>query len=290
VKGRPRCAGCSVPTRGRFSDDERVRRRALPGHRRPSAGPRRQVHLAPALMLGAIATGTTPGRGVPRGRDCLATLRAVASLGVNVQRPAPGRSSSKRRAARTRSPALGARHGQCRHGDAALHGPALGTGVRLRADRRRVVDAAPDGARREAAARDGRADRDAGRATAPCGSVVAPRCADCATRCRWPAPRSSPRAARGLYAEGETTVVEPAVTRDHTERMLQSFGANVVARAAARPCCQLAQLAAARISVPGDFSSAAFFIVAACIGAREPFVIESVGVNRPAPGCSRCWR
>jgi 3-phosphoshikimate 1-carboxyvinyltransferase len=88
----------------------------------------------------------------------------------------------------------------------------------------------------------------------------------------------------GLYAEGETTVVEPAVTRDHTERMLQSFGANVVARGGSATVLPAAQLEATRISVPGDFSSAAFFIVAACIGAREPFVIEGVGVNPTRTG------
>jgi 3-phosphoshikimate 1-carboxyvinyltransferase len=88
----------------------------------------------------------------------------------------------------------------------------------------------------------------------------------------------------GLYAEGETTVVEPAVTRDHTERMLQSFGANIVARGGSATVLPAAQLEATRISVPGDFSSAAFFVVAACIGAREPFIIEGVGVNPTRTG------
>jgi 3-phosphoshikimate 1-carboxyvinyltransferase len=88
----------------------------------------------------------------------------------------------------------------------------------------------------------------------------------------------------GLYAEGETTVVEPAVTRDHTERMLQGFGVEVAARGGTATLRPPARLEAARIAVPGDFSSAAFFIVAACIGAREPFVIEGVGVNPTRTG------
>jgi 3-phosphoshikimate 1-carboxyvinyltransferase len=88
----------------------------------------------------------------------------------------------------------------------------------------------------------------------------------------------------GLYAEGETTVVEPAVTRDHTERMLQGFGVDVTARAGTATLRPPARLEATRIAVPGDFSSAAFFIVAACIGADSPLVIEGVGVNPTRTG------
>ncbi len=88
----------------------------------------------------------------------------------------------------------------------------------------------------------------------------------------------------GLYAQGETTVVEPAVTRDHTERMLQSFGVEVRARGGTVTVRPPAGLEATHIAVPGDFSSAAFFIVAACIGAREPVVIEGVGVNPTRTG------
>jgi 3-phosphoshikimate 1-carboxyvinyltransferase len=88
----------------------------------------------------------------------------------------------------------------------------------------------------------------------------------------------------GLYAEGETTVEEPAVTRDHTERMLQSFGCDVRARNGVVTVRPPQSLQAASITVPGDFSSAAFFIVAACIGAREPFVVRGVGVNPTRTG------
>jgi 3-phosphoshikimate 1-carboxyvinyltransferase len=88
----------------------------------------------------------------------------------------------------------------------------------------------------------------------------------------------------GLYAQGETTVVEPAVTRDHTERMLQSFGVEVRARGGTITVRPPSGLEATHIAVPGDFSSAAFFIVAACIGAREPVIIEGVGVNPTRTG------
>ncbi len=88
----------------------------------------------------------------------------------------------------------------------------------------------------------------------------------------------------GLYAGGETTVVEPAVTRDHTERMLQSFGCQVRARDGVVSLAAPKSLQATSIRVPGDISSAAFFLVAACLGAREPFTIRDVGVNPTRTG------
>jgi len=88
----------------------------------------------------------------------------------------------------------------------------------------------------------------------------------------------------GLRSEGDTTVVEPAVTRDHTERMLQTFGVEVTARAGEVTLRPPQRLEAAQIIVPGDFSSAAFFIVAACIGGRAPFVVRGVGVNPTRTG------
>jgi 3-phosphoshikimate 1-carboxyvinyltransferase len=66
--------------------------------------------------------------------------------------------------------------------------------------------------------------------------------------------------------------------------MLQTFGCDVVARSGTVALRPPSSLAAASVVVPGDFSSAAFFIVAACIGAREPFVIRGVGVNPTRTG------
>jgi 3-phosphoshikimate 1-carboxyvinyltransferase len=88
----------------------------------------------------------------------------------------------------------------------------------------------------------------------------------------------------GLYAEGETTVVEPAVTRDHTERMLQGFGVEVRARGGTVTLRPPSRLEAASITVPGDFSSAPFTTVAACIAPRDPVLIEGVGVNPTRTG------
>lgn len=83
----------------------------------------------------------------------------------------------------------------------------------------------------------------------------------------------------GLYAAGETVVTEPAPTRDHTERMLRGFGYAVETNG---PTVRLrggGHLAACRIDVPADISSAAFFLVGAAIAPAADVVLEHVGVN-----------
>ena len=82
----------------------------------------------------------------------------------------------------------------------------------------------------------------------------------------------------GLYAEGESAVREPAITRDHTERMLQYFGCSL-SRRKSRVCLDSVKLEGRHISVPADISSAAFFMVAASICEGSDLVLEAVGVN-----------
>lgn len=85
----------------------------------------------------------------------------------------------------------------------------------------------------------------------------------------------------GLYAEGETTLVEPAPCRDHTERMLQGFSYPVLIDAQQRSCVVSGggELQASDIDVPADISSAAFFLVAAAITPDSDLSLLHVGVN-----------
>ena len=91
----------------------------------------------------------------------------------------------------------------------------------------------------------------------------------------------------GLYATGETSVTEPAVTRDHTERMLARLGCPVRRSGPTVTVAGGAALTGARIEVPGDLSSAAFMIVAGCLAARGELVIEQVGLNPTRTGILR---
>ncbi|MEX2469711.1 MAG: bifunctional prephenate dehydrogenase/3-phosphoshikimate 1-carboxyvinyltransferase [Pseudohongiellaceae bacterium] len=83
----------------------------------------------------------------------------------------------------------------------------------------------------------------------------------------------------GLYADGETEVTEPAPTRDHTERMLQGFGYPLRRSGATVAISAGHRLTAARVDVPADISSAAFFLVAASITPGASLRLEHVGVN-----------
>jgi 3-phosphoshikimate 1-carboxyvinyltransferase len=83
----------------------------------------------------------------------------------------------------------------------------------------------------------------------------------------------------GLHAEGATSVVEPASTRDHTERALTAFGGTVSVHGLTVSVQSGQQLTARRLSIPGDFSSAAFWLVAAAGLPGSSIEIEDVGLN-----------
>lgn len=88
----------------------------------------------------------------------------------------------------------------------------------------------------------------------------------------------------GLYAQGKTCVTEPAPTRDHTERMLRGFGYPVRSNAD-RVCLEAGfRLTATDMVVPGDISSAAFFIVGASISPGSRVEIKNVGINSTRTG------
>ena len=88
----------------------------------------------------------------------------------------------------------------------------------------------------------------------------------------------------GLYAEGATSVTEPAPTRDHTERMLRGFGYPVEVQGSTARVESGHALTATQIEVPADISSAAFFLVAASIAEGSELVLEHVGINPTRTG------
>ncbi|MEW6215448.1 MAG: 3-phosphoshikimate 1-carboxyvinyltransferase [Nitrospirota bacterium] len=88
----------------------------------------------------------------------------------------------------------------------------------------------------------------------------------------------------GLYAEGETEVIEPFKSRDHTERMLPAFGAEIKVEGLHIKIKGETELKGMEIYVPGDFSSAAFFIVGALLIRDSEIIIRGVGVNPTRAG------
>ena len=90
----------------------------------------------------------------------------------------------------------------------------------------------------------------------------------------------------GLAANGDTTVTEPSLSRDHSERMLRAFGADLSIDSATNSVTihGPAQLKGQTVIVPGDISSAAFWLVAAAITPGSNLLVENVGINPTRTG------
>jgi 3-phosphoshikimate 1-carboxyvinyltransferase len=238
-----------------------------------------------AVMFGALAEGRTHVTGFLEGEDCLSTMQAVAHLGVRVERPGPGEVIVDGVGLRgLRAPGV------------TLDMGNAGTAMRLFMG---LLSAQPfdselvgdESLMRRPMERAAKPLREMGAQIETRDGKPPVRIKGGATlhgiRYEMPVASAQVKSAvllAGLYASGTTTVVEPAVTRDHTERMLQAFGCAVRARDGVVSLEAPRQLQAAQVRVPGDISSAAFFLVAACLGAREPFTIRDVGVNPTRTG------
>lgn len=238
-----------------------------------------------ALMLGAIAEGTTRVSGFLEGEDCLATARAVAALGVRVERPGAGE---------VRIEGVGLDGFRAPAG--VLDMGNAGTAIRLfmglmSAQRFDTTLVGDESLMRRPMERVAKPLREMGARIETADGRPPVRISG-GTRLhgiRYEMPVASAQVKSavllaGLRAEGETTVVEPAVTRDHSERMLQAYGCDVRSDQGVVTLTPPARLRALDLAVPGDISSAAFFIVAACLGAREPLLLRGVGVNPTRTG------
>ncbi|MBT5891187.1 MAG: 3-phosphoshikimate 1-carboxyvinyltransferase [Chromatiales bacterium] len=238
-----------------------------------------------AIMFGAIASGVTRVRGFLPGEDCLATLSAMQSLGVRIERPA-----------KTEVVIHGAGMHGLRAPPSAIDLGNSGTAMRLmmgllsaqsfpveltgdeslcsRPMERVAKPLRGMGASIETT--DGKPPVHlAGKAGLRGIEYVSPIAS---------AQVKSAILLAGLYAEGETAVVEPAVTRDHTERMLKAFGVNVDVSGLRSAVQGGAELQAVDIDVPADISSATFPLAAGCISATGPVVIHDVGINPSRTG------
>lgn len=88
----------------------------------------------------------------------------------------------------------------------------------------------------------------------------------------------------GLYADGPTTVIEPAPSRNHTELMLRSFGADLTSEGCTASVLPEPDLHGISVSVPGDISSAAYFIAAALMIPGSEVLLPNVGINPTRDG------
>ncbi len=234
-----------------------------------------------AVMLGALAEGTTRINGLLEGEDVQRTLEAFRAMGVSITGPEKGRLII---------------HGVGLHGlKAPRHALDMGnsgTAMRLMAgllagqdfDSELIGDASLS-------------KRPMTRVTDPLSAMGASITTTGDGRAplkiqggwrlhgidyRLPVASAQVKSAlllAGLYAEGETTVTEPAPARDHTERLLRGFGYAVETQGSIVKLRGGGRLQAHEIDVPADLSSATFFLVGTAITPGSDLLLEHVGVN-----------
>jgi 3-phosphoshikimate 1-carboxyvinyltransferase len=239
-----------------------------------------------AALLGALAGGVTEIRGYLEAEDCLRSIAAIQALGVDVARKGPGE---------YRVNGVGL---------AGLEEPAdvvacgnSGTTARLLLGvlaaqpfttlltgdaslRRRPMGRVAEPLTRMGAAFLGRGDGT--RLPLAIKGVARPR----ALRYETPVASAQVKSAillAGLRADGPVTVIEPAPSRDHSERMLRAFGAHVTVSDRA-VTIEPGPLKASSVEVPGDISSAAFVLVAATLVSESDVTVSGVGVNPTRTG------
>ena len=238
-----------------------------------------------ALMLGALAEGTTQIHGFLESEDCLATLVALRHLGVRIEGPIDGHVI-------VHGPAEERMHAAGTALDMGNAGTAMRLFMGLLAgqpfDSMLVGDASLMRRPMERVAVPLRlmgADitTDDGRPPV----AIRGRTGLTAIDYELPVPSAQVKSAillAALRADGRTRVMEPAPSRDHTERMLGAFGVELLRTGDAIALEGGQVLHATRVQVPGDFSSAAFFIVAGCLAARQGLLVRGVGLNPTRTG------
>ena len=239
-----------------------------------------------AMMLSGIADGTSEVTGFLASEDCLASLSAMRALGVRIEQPSP------------------------------THVVIHGVGLRGLQDARRVLDMGNAGTAMRlftgllsAQSFDSQLIGDASLMKRPMERVAKPlreMGADVRTHggtppvdigggrrlhgieYRMPVASAQVKSAvllAALYADGATTVIAPALSRDHSERMLAGCGVRLDIDGLRTTLHPPRALANQRLEVPGDFSSAVFFIVAGLLGAAgEGLLIRNVGMNPTRTG------
>jgi 3-phosphoshikimate 1-carboxyvinyltransferase len=238
-----------------------------------------------ALMLGAIAHGETHIRGFLDGEDCLATARALAALGVQIERPAP-----------TEVHVHGAGAGKLHEASGPLDMGNAGTAMRLmmgllapqRFDATLIGDASlmrrpMERVAQPLRAMGARVDTREGRPPVVIHGTPELRGIEYALPVASAQVKSALLLA-GLAASGRTVITEPAPSRDHTERMLRAFGVQLEEHGGIIVLEGGQSLRATALEVPADFSSAAFFLVAGALAAEQPLRLTNIGVNPTRTG------
>lgn len=238
-----------------------------------------------ALMLGAVATGTTSISGFLSGEDCLATANALRSIGVSIEQ-----------AEETEVRITGSGLAGWKAPDGPLDLGNSGTAMRLFAG---LLSGLPFSS--ELTGDESLNRRPMERVIKPLTMMGASISSEegrppliinggqnlSGIVYRLPVASAQVKSAillAGLSATGEVAIIEPAITRDHTERMMRSMGAEVSQGETQIQMRGGQALSGVHVDVPADLSSAAFLILAATISDGAELVIPGVGVNPTRTG------
>ena len=239
-----------------------------------------------SVMLGGICDGVSRIEGFLPSEDCLASMRAMRALGVDIVQASPSEVSVRGVGLRGLQPA----HDSLDMGNAGT-AMRLFTGLLVGQafDSRLIGDASLSKRPMERVAKPLRqmgAIVETSNGTPP----VQIRASSGLHGIDYAMPVASAQVKSalllaGLYADGPTTVIEPAPSRDHSERMLSALGVRIQQSHLTVRIEPVARLHSCDIRVPGDFSSAAFFLVAGLIGAAgSGLLIRNVGLNPTRTG------
>ncbi len=240
-----------------------------------------------SVMFGSLANGTTEVDGFLQGEDALHTLDAFVQMGVNIERTGDNRLVIEGKGHQALTPPKDDIYlGNSGTGMRLLAGLMAGLGMpcRITGDESLAL-------------------RPMGRVIKPLQSMGAAIAGDANDRPPLTLKeRSTPLNAieydcpvvsaqvkscvllAGLFANGRTVVNETGITRDHTERMLKGFGVNVEVNGLSCSIEGGQSLQATSLTVPGDISSAAFFLVGASIAVGSDITLQGVGMNPSRTG------
>lgn len=238
------------------------------------------------VLLGSISEGMTEIDGFLMGEDCLSTVKCVQQLGIDIKIDAsrrlkvfgkgllgwqePKEVLDVGNSGTTTRLMLGLLSGHAFHsvikGDASLNSRPMARVTHPLRLMGAVIDGREKGTKAPLSIRGG--DLQAISYQSPVSSAQV----------------KSAILFAGLYAEGITAVEEPTKSRDHSERMLYSFGAEISSQDNRSLVKGFPRLKGQKIIVPGDISSAAFFMVAAAIIPNSELMLENIGINPSRTG------
>lgn len=239
-----------------------------------------------SVMLGSLAKGTTEVTHFLNAADCNSTIKCFSKMGIEVEKPESDRIII---------------HGKGLHGlsepEQALDVGNSGTTIRLLSG---ILSAQPFNSR--ISGDDSICRRPMGRIIKPLSmmgaDIISKENNDCAPLLingsklkgiHYESPIASAQVKSailfaGMYADGETSVSEPYISRNHSEKMISYFGGDISTVGTTCTIKPLPNLEGRKVIVPGDISSAAYFMTAALITENSEITVKNVGINPTRDG------